>query len=150
MKRSPFFRLVALAAGLSWASVARAGSVSGRVLDAAGQPVVGAKVASFAYRDEDQLLLDRTAAKDPAPLAQVATDAAGHFRIPLEKPGQSVAIRVLPAGLPSARFAGPFDSSEDSELPDVQLPAAAPVSGRVVDETGKPVSGARVFVIGSG
>jgi protocatechuate 3,4-dioxygenase beta subunit len=149
MKRILFSCLAALAAQLCLAAPARAGSVSGRVLDSAGQPVVGAKVLLLTYRDEDQLLLDRTIGKDPVPLGQTATDASGQFRMALEKPGQSVAIRILPAGLPSARFAGPFESSDDTDLADVQIPPSAPLSGRVVDESGKPVAGARVLVIGS-
>ena len=60
-----------------------------------------------------------------------------------------MAIRILPAGLASARFAGPFESSEDIDLADVQIPPSAPLSGRVVDESGKPIPGARVLVIGS-
>src|SRR5712691_11070218 len=149
MKKILVFRLAALAAGLSLAAPARAGSVSGRVLDASGHPVVGAKVLWLAYRDEDQLLLDRTTGKDPAPVGQAATDSSGRFRVALEKPGQSAAIRIVPAGLPSARYAGPFDASEDTDLADVQIPPAAQLSGRVLDEGGKPVAGARVFVIGS-
>ena len=149
MKKILVFRLAALAVGLCLAAPARAGSVSGRVLDASGHPVVGAKVLCLAYRDEDQLLLDRTTGKDPVPLGQAATDSSGRFRVALEKPGQSAAIRIVPAGLPSARFAGPFDASEDTDLADVQIPPAAPLTGRVLDEGGKPVAGARVFVIGS-
>src|SRR5436190_12768927 len=51
--------LVALAA-LSAAWPALAGSVSGRVLDAAGKPVAGAAVKWFAYRTDDQVRLDQT------------------------------------------------------------------------------------------
>jgi protocatechuate 3,4-dioxygenase beta subunit len=148
MKKTLFLRLAALAAGLSLAAPARAGSVSGRVLDSTGHPVVGAKIVWLSYRDDDQLLLDRTTGKDPAPLGQVLTDASGRFRVALEKPGQSVAVRVLPPGLPSARFAGPFDSSEDTDLSEVQIPPAAPLSGRVLDENGKPIADARVYVLG--
>src|SRR5713101_4861505 len=74
MKKILFFRLAALAAGLCLAAPARAGSVSGRVLDSTGHPVVGARVLWLTYRDEDQLMLDRTLGKDPAPLGQMATD----------------------------------------------------------------------------
>ncbi|HYR45648.1 MAG TPA: carboxypeptidase-like regulatory domain-containing protein, partial [Thermoanaerobaculia bacterium] len=43
--------------GLS-APSARAGSIAGRVLDASGKPIAGAKVQWTAYRNEDELLLD--------------------------------------------------------------------------------------------
>ncbi len=130
-----------------FATKARAGSITGRVLDPAGKPIAGAKVQWTSYRDDDQVLFDETSGVDPAVLGETAADAAGRFRVVLDKPGVSVALRVLSSGLPSARFAGPYDSSEETALFDIQLPAAAALSGRVVDEAGKPVSGARVSVV---
>ena len=128
-------------------SQARAGSVTGRVLDASGKPIAGAKVQWTAYRSDDEALLDETAGKDPAVLGETSADAEGRFRVVLDKPGVSVALRVLAQGHPSARFPGPFDSSEESSLFDIQLPAAQLLSGRVVDEAGKPVGAARVLVV---
>src|SRR5438445_8320232 len=55
-------------------------------------------------------------------------------------------MRVLPGAVPGALLPGPYDSSEDVELDDVELPSAEKVSGRVTDEAGKPVSGAKVRV----
>lgn len=142
------FALIALSIWIA-ASSARAGSVAGRVLDSSGRPLAGAKVQWLAYRDEDELLVDETRGTDPAPVGESATDAAGRIRLVFEKPGLSFAVRVLPAGLPSARFVGPFDSGEDADLGDVQIPGAARLSGRVVDDSGKPVPGARVLAVGS-
>jgi protocatechuate 3,4-dioxygenase beta subunit len=141
-------RWIVLAASFLFvlAAKARAGSITGRVLDPAGKPIAGAKIQWTAYRNDDEVLLDETAGKDPVVLGETAADAGGRFRVVLDKPGVSVALRVLSSGLPSARFAGPFDSSEDTGLFDIQLPAAAALSGRVVDEAGKPVAGARVSV----
>ena len=129
---------------------ARAGSVTGRVLDFSGKPLAGARVQWTAYRTDDEVLLDQTTGNEQAVLGSAATDADGRFRVVLDKPGVSVSLRVLPVGLPSARFAGPFDSSEDNDLFDVQVPAARPASGRVVDEGGKPVAGAKVLVVLAG
>jgi protocatechuate 3,4-dioxygenase beta subunit len=128
------------------AASARAGSVAGRVLDSAGRPVAGAKVQWFAFRSDDELLLDQTSGASAAPLGEMSTDSNGRFRVVLDKPGVSVAVRILPAGLPSARFSGPFDSSEASDLFEIQIPAAQMAAGHVVDESGKPVAGARVQV----
>jgi protocatechuate 3,4-dioxygenase beta subunit len=102
-----------------------------------------------AYRSDDEALLDQTAGTDPAILGEMAVDAEGRFRVALDKPGVSVALRFLAAGLPSVRFTGPFDSSEENSLFDIQVPSASGTSGRVVDEAGKPVAGARVFVVAS-
>ncbi len=131
------------------AAQARAGSVTGRVLDAGGKPVAGAKVQWTAYRSDDEALLDLTAGRDPAVLGETSTDAEGRFRAVLDKPGVSAALRVVVGGHPSARFAGPFDSSEETSLFDILLPAAQPMSGRVVEEAGKPVGGARILVTSS-
>src|SRR5258706_8818838 len=128
-----------------FAARAEAGSVSGRVLDPSGKPVAGAKVQWTAYRADDESLLDLSLGNEPAVLGEAATDAEGRFRVVLDRPGASVALRVIGSGLPSIRFAGPYDSSDDSSLFDVQLRAASAASGRVVDEAGKPVAGARVI-----
>lgn len=130
------------------ASPVRAGSVTGRLLDASGKPVGGAKVVWTPYRTEDEGLLDQTNGKDPAPLGETSTDAQGRFRVPLDRPGTAVALRIVAAGLPSARFAGPFDSTEDVSLLETQMPPAEKLAGRVLDEAGQPVASARVRAIG--
>jgi protocatechuate 3,4-dioxygenase beta subunit len=151
MKTLANSRLGALVAALFllWASKALAGSITGRVLDSSGKPAAGAKVQWTAYRSDDEILLDLTAGTDPAILGETVADAEGRFRVALDKPGVSVALRVLPAGLPSVRFTGPFDSSEENSLFDIQVPSASGISGRVVDETGRPVAGAKVVVAAS-
>ncbi|HMF09736.1 MAG TPA: carboxypeptidase-like regulatory domain-containing protein, partial [Thermoanaerobaculia bacterium] len=134
---------------LLWASSARAGSVRGRLIDAAGNPIAGASVQWFPYRDADQTLLDQMSGKDASALGEIKTDASGNFRLPLEKPGVEVGLVVRPPGLPSARFEGPFDAGEDTDLFDIPVPAAQKVAGSVVDESGRPISGARVIARGS-
>ena len=138
-------------AALSVAWPALAGSVAGRVLDAAGKPVAGAAVKWFAYRTDDQVLLDQTSGTEPAPLGETKTGEDGRFRVALsaDKPGGSFALRITPAGSPSLRLAGPYESSEDSSLDDLHVSAAEPLTGRVVDDQGKPVGGAIVIAIAS-
>src|SRR5512141_2967263 len=113
MKNLAAFRSRALAPALLFllAAQARAGSVTGRVLDPSGKPVAGAKVQWTAYRSDDEGLIDLTLGNEPAVLGETATDA----------------------------------SSDESTLFDVQLRAVSAASGRVVDEAGKPVAGARVI-----
>ncbi len=149
MKNLAAFRWRALATALLFllAAQARAGSVTGRVLDASGKPIAGAKVQWTAYRSDDEALLDETSGKDPAVLGETSADAQGQFRVVLDRPGVSIALRVFAQGHSSARFSGPFDSSEENTLFDVLLPVAQPMSGRVLDEAGKPVGGARVLVV---
>jgi large repetitive protein len=148
MSRSRRVHIVSLIGGFLVASAVRAGSVSGKVTDASGAPAIGARVEWSAFRDEDQTLLDETRGADRAILGAIQTDASGHFRVALEKPGVSISIRILAANLPAARLPGPYDSSEDVSVADIALPAASRASGRVVDETGKPVANARVLVRG--
>ncbi len=149
MKNPAAFRWSTLAPVLLFllAAQARAGSVTGRVLDASGKPIAGAKVQWTAYRSDDEVLLDETAGKDPAVLGETSADAQGQFRVVLDKPGVAVALRVFAQAHASARFSGPFDSSEENPQLDILLPDAQPMSGRVLDEAGKPVGGARVLVV---
>ncbi|HEY6930317.1 MAG TPA: carboxypeptidase-like regulatory domain-containing protein, partial [Thermoanaerobaculia bacterium] len=147
MSRFRYARIAVLL-GFLLASAASAGSVSGKVVDASGTPVARARVEWMPFRDEDQTLVDETRGAEPAILGTVQTDAAGRFRIALDKPGLSVSVRIIAANLPAARLPGPYDSSEDAAVADVALPAGARASGRVMDETGKPVANARVVVRG--
>src|SRR5512141_1088419 len=103
MKNLAAFRSRALAPALLFlfATQARGGSVTGRVLDASGKPIAGAKVQWTAYRSDDEVLLDETAGKNPAVLGETSADAQGQFRVVLEKPGIPVALRVLAQGHPS-------------------------------------------------
>lgn len=145
------FRRLCLALCLLFlAFSARAGTIAGRVLDANGKPLSGSRVLWTAFRDDDELLVDQTAGTTPAPLGEAKTDETGRFRIAFEKAGVLVAVRVVTAGSPEARLAGPYDSGDTTDLGDVRLIAAAKLSGKVVDDAGKAVAGARVSIIGGG
>jgi protocatechuate 3,4-dioxygenase beta subunit len=148
MIRRTSIGLVSALLALSLAPAARAGTVSGRVLDSGGAPVAGARVSWEAYRTDEQTLVDETKGVTAESLGETTTDAAGRFQVKLDKPGVEVSIRVTPGTLPGAVLAGPYDSSEDVMLDDIELPAVEKVSGRVSDETGKPVADARVRATG--
>jgi protocatechuate 3,4-dioxygenase beta subunit len=120
-------------------------TVSGRLLDESGKPVAGAKVTWAPYRAEDQKLLDLTRGQEPAASGEAATGADGRFRLTLDKPGALSSIRIATPSL-FAFVEGPFDSTETTDLEDIQLPAVETVTGKVSDEAGKPVAGAKVRV----
>ena len=120
------------------------GSISGRLVDSLGRPVAGARVVWTGSLDDDEALVLETEGRFPEPLGETRSDANGAFRVPLEKAGLEVALRIESAGLPSVRLAGPYASNENASLDEVRFPATAKRRGRVVDEKGAGVTGARV------
>jgi protocatechuate 3,4-dioxygenase beta subunit len=149
MIRRTTIGLVSALLALSLAPAARAGTVSGRVLGSGGAPAAGARVSWEAYRTDEQTRVDETKGVTPESLGETTTDAAGRFQVKLDKPGVQVSIRVMPAARPGALLAGPYDSFEDVTLDDVELPAVEKISGRVSDETGKGVAGAKLRATGA-
>lgn len=138
-----FRATAAVLAFFASAALAVGGTVSGRLLDENGKAVAGAKIAWIPYRADDQKLLDRTRVQEPVASGEVATDPEGRFRVTLDKPGALSSIRIAAPAL-FAFIEGPFDPTETTDLEEIQLPAAQSVTGKVSDETGKPVPGARV------
>jgi RNA polymerase sigma factor (sigma-70 family) len=108
--------------------------VSGRVLDADGKPVAGAKL----------FLCDR-AGKSVA--TQPATDGDGRFRFAFVATADDSARYLLTTanglGLDWA-YLRPTEASHDLTL---RLPADVPIHGKVVDLEGKPAAGATVRVV---
>ncbi|HEY7112190.1 MAG TPA: carboxypeptidase regulatory-like domain-containing protein [Thermoanaerobaculia bacterium] len=127
-----------------------AGTISGRVLDAEGNPVPGARVYWTASRTEEEALADDTAGVDQKAAGETRTAADGTFRATLAAQPGAVAVRVEAAGLPGAVLPGPYDAADATTLPEIELPAAEKLAGKVVDESGKPVAGARVRVSSRG
>jgi len=132
------------------AFAARAGTITGRLLDGNGRPVAGSRVLWMLSREDDEMLLEQTEGTTPAPLGETRTDETGRFKIALEKPGVLLSLRLVTPGFPEARLSGPYDSGDTAEVPDVRLPAPKMLSGLVVNEAGKPVPGARVTVLAGG
>jgi hypothetical protein len=116
--------------------------VTGRVVDAAGlQPIKGVAVsASWAEARSQRVQSSKT----------TTSDSSGRFRLCL-RPGASL---LLQASLGSSGAYLPFVApAGDSTLPDVRLPAEsdsgqAIVSGHVLSESGAPVAGAVVTLLG--
>jgi hypothetical protein len=104
--------------------------IRGRVLDHLGRPCPGAWVAVH--------------------YVGVATDSLGRFEmeVPTGAPGGGFAIRVLAAGRPPGYFVGTSPRPGGVlDLGDLRLgERGIPVSGKVVDEEGRPVPGAEVSI----
>jgi protocatechuate 3,4-dioxygenase beta subunit len=123
-----------------------AGTLSGRIVDGEGKPIAGARVVWSRPESDEEALLVATNGSAPETLGETRSDEQGRFRIDLEKPGLSIAVRIAPAGLPEARLLGPWESSETTTLEEIRFPPVSKLSGKVTDEKGKPVAGARVEV----
>ena len=81
MIRRTSIGLVSALLALSLAPAARAGTVSGRVLDSGGAPVAGVRVSWEAYRTDEQTLVDETKGVTAESLGATTTDAAGRFTL---------------------------------------------------------------------
>jgi protocatechuate 3,4-dioxygenase beta subunit len=142
----------------------RAARLSGRVVDGAGKPVqaasvtVSALVASGARADELTVLtgtlpLAAEAAGLPgatfAPQGKVrtaVTDMQGRFVVDEMPPGR-LRLEVTPlAHLPVRREPVDLSPGERRDVGDLVVESGAVISGRVLDEAGQPIEGARLEV----
>jgi len=62
----------------------------------------------------------------------------------MAKMEEPAALRVLADGLPAVEIPGPIEAGGEEEL-EILIPPSQVISGRVTDESGKPVTQARVF-----
>lgn len=131
---------VTAASGTPFVEVALAPALalSGRVLDPAGRPLAGARVAARGYAR----ILPEVAARDDA-LAE--TDALGRFTLVGLRPDVSHALVVRAPGCAELVREVPVrDAPEPAELGDLELARGALLAGSVIDAAGAPVGGARV------
>ncbi len=117
----------------------------GRVVDERGRPIPGASVS--------MLWTSRFDSPEGGPLATTSTLSAdntnedGRFDSGALWPGDDYRVRVKAAGYDSAE-APPVtgESGQTFDVGTVTLKAlAGPIAGKVVDSSGEPIAGARVF-----
>jgi protocatechuate 3,4-dioxygenase beta subunit/peroxiredoxin len=131
--------------------VPEAGSLTGRVVSAAGEPVAGCHV-SFAAPPNQQ-------PRQPGPWVMakdVATGQDGRFTVPTLFPA-AYDLRVEPPASAQDKWAPSIvtnqtvAASETKDVGDIVLTAGGTLSGKVTDsKTGKPLAGARVTVSAAG
>jgi hypothetical protein len=142
--------------------LARAGRIAGRVVDEHGQPLAGvavsAVIASARAGGGDDLLvlsgilpLAAEAAGLPGQtlgrqgkMRTSTTDTRGRFALEEMPPGRIRLDVVHPDRLPVRRDALALGPGERQDLGDLVLQTGALLAGRVLDEVGSPIEGARV------
>ncbi len=124
-------------------------SITGRAVDPGGKGAAGAKVLLIPVPSAvEGAKLAMAGKADPEPVATATTDASGGFQLAAPDAGMWK-VRV------EARGFVPFEAQlsplvEDAELPEAKLVADSGVKVTVADPQGKPVTGARVSIAGSG
>jgi protocatechuate 3,4-dioxygenase beta subunit len=103
--------------------LARGAWLTGLVRDERGRPLAAASV--------------RLASEVAGEPGRTQTDGAGRFALPF--PGRDSPMRVVARGADSAPALSPRLTSPDAAV-DLVLPRGARVTGRVVDETGRPLA----------
>ncbi len=107
--------------------------VAGKVVDSKGNPLAGARV--WARSAKDRWLMTMPPGGQPA----AVTGPDGRFEIPRFEPGD---LEVCWKHLPSVRF-----TPQPSALNRIVLtPPPPPLTGRVIDDRGLPVAGAKIHL----
>lgn len=121
----------------------------GRVIDTAGAPRSGVEVVCFETRAVDWFHgeFDPEAPQPPRlELGRALTDSDGRFAFEGARPEALHALGIaLGRGNGAVHFVRePLHSADTRDLGDFVLADGAPVRGRIVDDEGRPIAGARV------
>lgn len=126
--------------------------LTGRLLDAAGEPLAGARVevlpGPWPEIFEQAWLLD---GREPAAVAVTTTDGNGFYRLAVPEVGVWRLRYEAPGRAPDhAPHHGRLEEErmvalEVQDLPPLRLPRGRTLTIRVVDDDGRPVTGARVL-----
>ncbi|HEX3127751.1 MAG TPA: carboxypeptidase-like regulatory domain-containing protein [Thermoanaerobaculia bacterium] len=116
----------------------RPGALTGRVVDAAGQPMAQARVRA--------LPAPPRFGESYPPRPETSTDAEGAFRLPDLRPGWKYTLIFDQGPFAPARRTVEMPAAGREPLPPLRVTVTpgADASGRVVDSAGRPVEGARV------
>jgi beta-lactamase regulating signal transducer with metallopeptidase domain len=125
-------------------------TVSGRVLDADGQPVAGAKVAVVGRRKRP--LLNARADDQHEGLGRTETDADGRYQLEVTRTSSMTYYELQAVAAEPGYGLGWAELNRDAEQPsaDVRLRPEQAIEGRLVDLQGAPASGVTVGVSGVG
>jgi hypothetical protein len=142
--------------------LARAGRLIGRVLDEKNQPMAGVSVSATTSVGRAGASDELTVLLGTLPLAAEAaglpgqsmgkqgkvrtatTDARGRFVIDEMPPGRLRVDITHPDRLPVRREPIQLGAGGRQDLGDIPLQTGALLAGRVLDESGRPIEGARV------
>jgi protocatechuate 3,4-dioxygenase beta subunit len=116
-------------------------SISGRVVDSAGNPIEGASVTA---RGSGQSFIHAASTAEDGSYT-IDGLAAGSYTLEFSKSGSSFLTQYL-GGTSSSQGATVLTVALGDSLThkDMTLPTAASISGRVVDEAGNPIEGVSV------
>lgn len=127
-------------------------ALSGRVIDAASNGIVGAKIQVWAQWRTDQGYVLMQMPLFVSPAATIVTDAAGRFQTPrvLSSKGEYSLIVSCDGFLPERGTW--FQPQEDTTAgaPELHLRKLRTVTGHVVNRQGRPLAGVRVYQSGDG
>ena len=127
-------------------SLAPAAEITGRVLSER-RGVVGAAVSAVPYESSyARALRETTGAPEPQPVTSVVTAGDGRFKLLAPQTAPPFVVRVTFGSLAGKTLDGVFEKSDVEDVGEVTLGRGETISGRVVDESGKAIAGARVRV----
>ncbi len=136
---------LALLVALTSASGPRAGSaIRGRIVGSDGNPAVGVRIVARESITEAELAALRDAGKDRGEAGRTVTGPDG--RLELHLPPGDYRIELSGKDLADGSFDSRLDPGEIDDVGEVEIPAARPFSGTVIDAGGRPSSGARVTI----
>jgi RNA polymerase sigma factor (sigma-70 family) len=126
-------------------------TITGRVSDAAGKALAGARVAVVAWPRNSDRGGDLTS-KPPRELGQARTDAEGLFRltVPPTPSTRFYKVVVLAGGQGYGLGWHPLRPDAGNQEAAIQLPAERVIRGRLVDLQGEPVGGVQVVATSAG